>query len=89
MRAIVLDHPGTFRVAEAVISVSPFRVYNDELTIVGSMAVLRSFGPAVDLLTSGAADPGALLSEPLPLEQFGEAVNRVRSGQGIKWHIRP
>jgi threonine dehydrogenase-like Zn-dependent dehydrogenase len=75
--------------AEAVIRVPPFRVYNDELTIVGSMAVLRSFGPAVDLLTSGAVDPGALLWEPLPLEQFGEAVNRVRSGQGIKWHIRP
>jgi 2-desacetyl-2-hydroxyethyl bacteriochlorophyllide A dehydrogenase len=75
--------------AEAVIRVSPFRVYNDELTIVGSMAVLRSFGPAVDLLTSGAVDPRALLSEPLPLEQYGEAVNRVRSGQGVKWHIRP
>ena len=75
--------------AEASIRVSPFRVYNDELTIVGSMAVLRSFGPAVDLLSSGAVDPRALLSEPLPLEQYGEAVNRVRSGQGIKWHIRP
>jgi 2-desacetyl-2-hydroxyethyl bacteriochlorophyllide A dehydrogenase len=75
--------------AEAAIRVSPFRVYNDELTIVGSMAVLRSFGPAVDLLSSGAVDPQALLSEPLPLEEFGEAVNRVRSGQGIKWHIRP
>ncbi len=75
--------------AEAAIRVSPFRVYNDELTIVGSMAVLRSFGAAVDLLSSGAVDARALLSEPLPLEQFGEAVNRVRSGQGIKWHIRP
>jgi len=25
----------------------------------------------------------------LPLERWGEAVDRVRSGQGIKWHIRP
>jgi 2-desacetyl-2-hydroxyethyl bacteriochlorophyllide A dehydrogenase len=75
--------------AEAAISASPFRVYNDELTITGSMAILRSFGQAVDLLASGAVDPRLLLSEPLPLEQFGEAVNRVRSGQGIKWHIRP
>lgn len=75
--------------AEAAVRVSPFRVYNDELTIVGSMAVLRSFGPAVDLLSSGAVDPRLLLSEPLPLDQYGEAVNRVRSGQGIKWHIRP
>jgi len=53
------------------------------------MAILRSFGPAVDLLASGTVDPRPLLSEPLPLDGFGEAVNRVRSGQGIKWHIRP
>ncbi len=75
--------------AEAAIRVSPFRVYNDEITITGSMAILRSFGQAVDLLASGAVDPRPLLSEPLPLEGFGDAVNRVRSGQGIKWHIRP
>ena len=75
--------------AEAAISVSPFRVYNDELVITGSMAILRSFGQAVDLLASGAVDPRPLLSEPLPLDKFGEAVNRVRGGQGIKWHIRP
>jgi threonine dehydrogenase-like Zn-dependent dehydrogenase len=75
--------------AEATIAVSPFRVYNDELTIVGSMAVLRSFGPAVDLLASGAVDPEPLLAEPLPLEGFGEALERVREGRGVKWHIRP
>jgi len=75
--------------AEAAIRVSPFRVYNDELTITGSMAILRSFGQAVDLLASGAVDPRLLLSEPLPLEEYGEAVHRVRTGQGIKWHIRP
>jgi NADPH2:quinone reductase len=75
--------------ADAAISVSPFRVYNDEITITGSMAILRSFGPAADLLASGAVDPRPLLSEPLPLESFGEALNRVRAGHGIKWHIRP
>ena len=75
--------------AEATITLSPFRVYNDEITVTGSMAILRSFGPAVDLIASGAVDPRPLLSEPLPLEMFGEALNRVRAGQGIKWHIRP
>jgi 2-desacetyl-2-hydroxyethyl bacteriochlorophyllide A dehydrogenase len=75
--------------AEASVAISPFRVYNDELTIVGSMAILRSFGKAVDLLASGAVDPGPLLGEPLPLERFGEAVSQVRAGHGIKWHIRP
>ena len=75
--------------AEAAIRVSPFRVYNDEITITGSMAILRSFGQAVDLLASGAVDPRPLLSEPLPLEGYGDAVDRIRAGQGIKWHIRP
>ena len=75
--------------AEAAIRVSPFRVYNDEITITGSMAILRSFGEAVDLLASGVVDPRPLLSEPLPLEGYGDAVDRVRAGQGIKWHVRP
>jgi 2-desacetyl-2-hydroxyethyl bacteriochlorophyllide A dehydrogenase len=75
--------------ADAAIRVSPFRVYNDEIAITGSMAILHSFGLAVDLLASGAVDPRPLLAEPLPLDQYGEAVNRVRAGQGIKWHIRP
>ena len=75
--------------AEAAIAVSPFRVYNDEITVVGSMAILRTFGEAVDMLARGAVDPGPLLSSPLPLESFGAAVGNVRAGQGIKWHIAP
>jgi 2-desacetyl-2-hydroxyethyl bacteriochlorophyllide A dehydrogenase len=75
--------------AEATLSLSPFRVYNDEITVTGSMAILNSYGPAVELMTSGVVDPRPLLSTPLPLEDFGEALRRVRAGQGIKWHIRP
>ena len=36
-----------------------------------------------------AVDVRPLLSPPLPLEGFGEALNRVRAGQGIKTHVRP
>ena len=75
--------------AEASISLSPFRIYNDEITVTGSMAILRSFAPAVQLLGAGAVDPRPLLSAPLPLTEFGEALRRVRAGQGIKWHITP
>jgi threonine dehydrogenase-like Zn-dependent dehydrogenase len=53
------------------------------------MAILRSFAPAVELLSSGAVDVRPLLSTPLPLEDFGEALSRVRSGQGIKTHVSP
>src|SRR5690349_5323694 len=41
---------------EARISLSPFRIYNDEITVLGSMAVLYSFAPAINLLSSGAFD---------------------------------
>ncbi|MGN6793982.1 MAG: alcohol dehydrogenase catalytic domain-containing protein [Streptosporangiaceae bacterium] len=75
--------------ADAALAVSPFRVYNDEITIVGSMAILRSFGQAVDLLASRAIDSSPLLSAPLPLDAFGAAIANVRNGQGIKWHIAP
>jgi 2-desacetyl-2-hydroxyethyl bacteriochlorophyllide A dehydrogenase len=75
--------------AEATLSASPFRIYNDEITITGSMAILRSFGQAVDMLSGGATDLRPLLSVPLSLEEFERAVENVRSGQGIKWHIRP
>ena len=53
------------------------------------MAILLSFAPAVELITTGVVDPRLLLSKPLPLAEFGEALRRVRAGQGIKWHIRP
>jgi threonine dehydrogenase-like Zn-dependent dehydrogenase len=75
--------------AEATMSLSPFRVYNDEITVTGSMAILRSFAPAVELIGTGAIDPRPLLSPPLPLAEFGEALRRVRTGQGIKWHVKP
>jgi 2-desacetyl-2-hydroxyethyl bacteriochlorophyllide A dehydrogenase len=75
--------------AEASISLSPFRVYNDEITVTGSMAILRSFAPAVELIGGGTIDPRPLLAKPLALEDWGEALHRVRAGQGIKWHVRP
>ena len=30
-----------------------------------------------------------LLSEPMPIEQFDQALKRVRTGEGVKTHIRP
>jgi 2-desacetyl-2-hydroxyethyl bacteriochlorophyllide A dehydrogenase len=75
--------------AAATLALSPFRIYNDEIVVLGSMAVLHSFGPAVDLLARGAVDVGPMLSAPLALERFGEALARVRAGEGIKTHVAP
>ena len=74
---------------EARISLSPFRIYNDEITIVGSMAILFSFQAALDLISSGVINTRAMLTEALPLQDFSRALDMVRHGQGIKTQILP
>ncbi|HEY6542089.1 MAG TPA: zinc-dependent alcohol dehydrogenase family protein [Ktedonobacteraceae bacterium] len=75
--------------SEARISLSPFRIYNDEITVLGSMAVLHSFGPALNLLSSGAIDTEVMLTTALPLEDFPDALSLVRRGEGVKTQILP
>jgi NADPH2:quinone reductase len=74
---------------EARVSLSPFRIYNDEIQIVGSMAVLNSFGAALDLVASGAIDTAALLTDTLPLEEYPAALDLMRSGTGLKIQVLP
>jgi NADPH2:quinone reductase len=74
---------------EAHISLSPFRIYNDEITVLGSMAVLFSFQAALDLISSGVINTQAILTTALPLQDFLEALNMVRYGEGVKTQILP
>ncbi|MGY6656190.1 zinc-dependent alcohol dehydrogenase family protein [Amycolatopsis sp. TRM77291] len=75
--------------AEARVALSPFRIYNDEITVVGSMAVMNSFGAALDLVADGAVDTAALLTDTLPLEQYPDALALMRSGAGLKVQVIP
>ncbi len=75
--------------ADARVAVSPFRVYNDEITIVGSMAVLNSFGAALDLIADRQVRTDDLVSHRLPLAEFEHALDTVRSGAGVKVHVLP
>lgn len=75
---------------DATVRLSPFRIYNDELTIVGSMAVLVSFDAAITAIASGAVDTGPLLAgDSFGLEGFEAALAQVRAGRGIKTQILP
>lgn len=85
---------GTFQVfgvaaTDAVASFSPFRVYHDEITIIGSMAVLHSFGRAVDLLAKGTIDAATMISHSFGLDQYTQALDAFRAGSGRKLQIRP
>ena len=68
---------------------SPFRVYNDEINIIGSMAVLNSFGRARDLLIKGAIDCEAMLTHRFPLDEYMTAIDTFRQGRGLKVQVAP
>jgi len=75
--------------AEASARFSPFRVYNDEIRIIGSMAVLHSFERARDLLVKGVVDCPAMITHRYSLDAYGEAIQTFRSGQGLKVQVSP
>jgi 2-desacetyl-2-hydroxyethyl bacteriochlorophyllide A dehydrogenase len=85
---------GTFELfgvapAGATATFSPFRIYRDEIRIVGSMAVLHSFGRAVDLLAAGAIDADTMISHRFPLDGYAEAIDTFRAGTGRKLQVYP
>lgn len=73
----------------ATATFSPYRVYNEEISIVGSMAVHHSFQPAVDLVAAGTVDVASLVSRSLPLDSHADAIALVRSGTGHKIQLVP
>ncbi|MGY4099057.1 zinc-dependent alcohol dehydrogenase family protein [Nocardia sp. R16R-3T] len=73
----------------ATASISPFRIYNDEITIVGSMAVLHSFGRAVELMNKGAIAADTMITHSFGLAEFGDALETFRAGTGRKIQLRP
>jgi 2-desacetyl-2-hydroxyethyl bacteriochlorophyllide A dehydrogenase len=73
----------------ARVALSPFRIYNDEITIVGTMAVLHSFSAAMDLVARRVVDADTILSHTFPLSGFSEALDLVKSGQALKVQIAP
>ena len=75
--------------ADARVSLSPFRIYNDEITVLGSMAVLNSFEPAVDLVASGVINTEELLTGAMSLDEYPQALDLVRRGEGLKTQILP
>lgn len=75
--------------ADGVADFSPFRVYRDEISIVGSMAVHNSFGRAVEMFEAGAVNAPAMISHSFTLEDYADALDLFRKGAGRKLQIRP
>jgi 2-desacetyl-2-hydroxyethyl bacteriochlorophyllide A dehydrogenase len=73
----------------AKVSIEPFRIYNKEITITGSMAVLHSYERAAELFATGVLDPDLFITDRLPLEQYPSALDRFAAGQGLKIQVTP
>ncbi len=74
---------------DAMANYSPFRVYRDEISIVGTMAVLNSFGRAVEMFEAGAIISEPMISHSFTLEDYPQALAMFRAGSGRKLQIRP
>lgn len=68
---------------------SPFKIYNREIRIVGSMAVLHSFERAGELLAAGFLRPEVMISDRFDLEDYPKALNQFKAGVGRKVQVQP
>jgi 2-desacetyl-2-hydroxyethyl bacteriochlorophyllide A dehydrogenase len=66
---------------------SPFRVYNDEIKIIGSMAVLHSFERALALFAKGVINSEALITNRFPLDEYTTAIDTFLAGTGLKVQV--
>jgi 2-desacetyl-2-hydroxyethyl bacteriochlorophyllide A dehydrogenase len=70
-------------------SIEPYKIYNQEITITGSMAVLHSYERAAALFADGVIDPAVFISDRLPLADYGLALERFAAGVGRKIQVIP
>jgi len=85
---------GTFQqfgvaASDASATFSPFRIYHDEVTVVGSMAVLHSYARAVEMFAAGALNAEPMISHAFALADYGDALEVFRAGTGRKVQVRP
>ncbi|GGU25557.1 zinc-dependent alcohol dehydrogenase family protein [Lentzea flava] len=73
----------------ARVTIEPYKIYNQEITITGSMAVLHSFERAADLFATGVLDPEIFISDRVPLDDYAGALDQFRAGKGRKIQVLP
>jgi 2-desacetyl-2-hydroxyethyl bacteriochlorophyllide A dehydrogenase len=73
----------------ARVTIEPYKIYNQEITITGSMAVLHSFERAADLFATGVLDPEIFISDRVPLADYAGALDQFKAGKGRKIQVLP
>lgn len=70
-------------------TIEPYKIYNQEITITGSMAVLHSYERAGELFVAGVLRPEVLISDRYELDRYPEALDAFAKGLGRKVLITP
>ncbi|MEU6054806.1 zinc-dependent alcohol dehydrogenase family protein [Streptomyces xanthochromogenes] len=70
-------------------TIEPYRIYNQEITITGSMAVLHSYERAAELFAAGVLDPDVFISHRFPLTDYAAALAQFQAGRGRKILVTP
>jgi len=68
---------------------SPFRVYNAELRIIGSMAIRHSFERALHLMGRRMINGDLLQTHRFALDEYAGALETFRRGDGLKLTVVP
>lgn len=74
---------------ETTVTLNPFRIYDDEIRILGAVCPLNSFERSAGLLASGVISADVLISDRLPLDQYATALKTFEAGQSRKIVILP
>jgi 2-desacetyl-2-hydroxyethyl bacteriochlorophyllide A dehydrogenase len=75
--------------ADATVALSPYHIYRDEITVLGTMSVAHAFAPAIALVASGAIEVEHLVTHTAGLDGFADAVELLRQGSALKAQIDP
>lgn len=74
---------------DSTISVSPFRIFADELRIIGSLTTEGNFPEAVRLIETGVIRYALITGEPVGLESLDFALRNPRVAKSPKVVVRP
>lgn len=74
---------------DKLVPISPYRIYYEEITMLESMAVLDSYAPALKLIAEGMVQVDPLLTHQLPLNDYPDAFDALRRGDGLKIQLLP
>jgi 2-desacetyl-2-hydroxyethyl bacteriochlorophyllide A dehydrogenase len=74
---------------KAVARFEPYKIYNQEIRIVGSMAVLHSFERAGELFAAGALNSAVMISDRFALDDYPKAIEQFKAGVGRKIQVQP